>query len=114
MAAAPIAESVTLILGLQRTKEFLERERERVERETERYATLAQMASLSVKIISDTVAGWREAGHPPRNASTLRTLDVTLSPAEDDIGSARAPDQQSQSSQGQSRRSSKTNERAGR
>ena len=35
-----------------------------VQRETEHYTTLTQMASASVKIISDTIAGWREAGHP--------------------------------------------------
>ena len=66
-----IAEIETMIAQLQQAKDFLERERERVERETERYTTLAQMASASVKIISDTVAGWREGGHPlPSNSST--------------------------------------------
>jgi hypothetical protein len=30
------------------------------------------MASASVKIISDTVAGWREAGHPLPNQSSPR------------------------------------------
>ena len=42
---------------------------ERVQREAEHYTTLTQMASASVKIISDTVAGWRQAGHPLRDHS---------------------------------------------
>jgi len=31
---------------------------------SEHYTILTQMASASVTIIADTVAGWREAGHP--------------------------------------------------
>ena len=37
---------------------------ERVQREAEHYTILTQMASALVKIIADTVAGWREAVHP--------------------------------------------------
>src|SRR5262249_31620231 len=37
------------------------------------------MASASVKIISDTVAKWREAGHPLRNHSTSTQFEVTPS-----------------------------------
>ena len=43
-----------------------------------------QTALASVKIISDTVAGWREAGHPLRDHSRSSQFDLTLSPAEDD------------------------------
>jgi hypothetical protein len=41
------------------------------------------MASASVKIISDTVAKWREAGHPLRNHSTSTQFEVTPFPSED-------------------------------
>ena len=77
--------------------------RDRVQRETERYTNLAQMASASVKIISDTVAGWHEAGHPLRNHSLSSQFEVTPSPAEDNTGSMRVQDQQPPSSQGQIR-----------
>jgi hypothetical protein len=67
IGATSIAEIEKMIGELQAAKDFLESEGERVQRETEHYTTLTQMASASVKIISDTVAGWREAGHPVRN-----------------------------------------------
>src|SRR5262249_51650611 len=44
---------------------------------------LTQMASASVKIISDTVAGWREVGHPLRNDLRSPQFDLTASSAED-------------------------------
>jgi len=50
------------------------------------------MASASVKIISDTVAKWREAGHPLRNHSTLTQFEVTPFPSEDGTGSEGVPD----------------------
>jgi len=58
-----------MIGELQAAKDFLESEGERVQREAEHYTTLTQMASASVKIISDILAGWREAGHPLRDHS---------------------------------------------
>jgi hypothetical protein len=78
-----------MIGELQAAKDFLESEGERVQREAEQYTTLTQMASASVKIISDTVAGWREAGHPLRDHSRSPQFDLTLSPAEDNSTSAR-------------------------
>src|SRR5262249_56144101 len=63
IGATSIAEVEKIIGELQAAKDFLESEGERVQREAERYTTLTQMASASVKIISDTVAGWREASH---------------------------------------------------
>jgi hypothetical protein len=66
IGATSIAEVEKMIGELQAAKDFLESEGERVQREAEHYTTLTQMASASVKIISDTVAGWREAGHPLR------------------------------------------------
>jgi hypothetical protein len=72
IGATSIAEIEKMIGELQAAKDFLESEGERVQRETEHYTNLTQMASASVKIISDTVAGWREAGHPLPNQSSAR------------------------------------------
>ena len=91
-----------MIGELQEAKDFLQSEGERVQRETEQYTTLTQMASASVKIISDTVAKWREAGHPLRNHSTSTQFEVTRFPPEDGTGSVGVPDQPSPS-QGQIR-----------
>jgi hypothetical protein len=86
-----------MIGELQAAKDFSEGER--VQREAEHYTTLTQMASASVKIISDTVAGWREAGHPLRDHSRSSQFDLTLSPAEDNSTSARVSDQHQPHSQ---------------
>jgi len=86
---------------LQEAKDFLQSEGERVQRETERYTNLTQTASASVKIISDTVAGWREAGYTLRNDGSQFALP--RSPAEDNTGSMRVPDQQSPPLQGRGR-----------
>ena len=102
VGATSIAEIEKMIGELQEAKDFLQSEGERVQRETEQYTTLTQMASASVKIISDTVAKWREAGHPLRNHSTSTPFEVTPFPHEDGPGSVGAPDQPSQS-QGQIR-----------
>ena len=69
--ATSIAEIEKIIGALQEAKDFLQSEGERVQRETERYTSLTQMALASVKIIADTVAGWREAGHPLPNQPRL-------------------------------------------
>jgi hypothetical protein len=45
---------------------------DRIERETARM-NLTQMASASVKIIFDTVSGWRQAGHPMREFEIMRS-----------------------------------------
>src|SRR4029450_10353928 len=103
VGATSIAEVEEMIGELQEAKDFLESEGERVQRETEHYTTLTQMASASVKIISDTVAGWREAGHPVRNHSRSPQFDLTLPPADDNTGAARVPDQQPAQSQRQIR-----------
>src|SRR5262249_54795849 len=66
VGATSIAEIEKLIGELQETKNFLQSEADRIERETARYMILPQMASASVKIIFDTVSGWRQAGHPMR------------------------------------------------
>jgi hypothetical protein len=96
-----IAEIEKMIGELQAARDFLQCEGKRVQRETEHYTTLTQMASASVKIISDTVAGWREAGPPVRNDSRSSQFDLTPSPAENNARSAREPDQQDPQSQRQ-------------
>jgi hypothetical protein len=103
VGATSIAEIEKLIGELQEAKDFLQSEGERVRREVANYTNLTQMASASVKIISDSVAGWREAGHPVRNLSLSSQFEVTPSPAEDNTGSMRVQDQQPPSSQGQIR-----------
>jgi hypothetical protein len=74
-----------LIRELQETKNFLQSEADRIERETARYMNLTQMASASVKIIFDTVYGWRQAGHP------MREFEIMRSPAKDSTGRMKHP-----------------------
>jgi hypothetical protein len=83
VGATSIAEFEKLIGELQEVKNFLQSEGERIQQEAARYMNLTQMASASVKIIFDSVSGWREAGHPMRNQSTAREFEITHSPAED-------------------------------
>ena len=92
LGTTSIAEIEKMIGELEEARDFLQAEGERVQRETEHYTTLTQMASASVKIISDTVAGWREAGHPLRNDWRSSQFDVMRSPAEDNCGSVRVPE----------------------
>ena len=66
VGAPSIAQIEKLIGELQEAKDFLESEAERVQQEMVRYIQLFQMASASVEIISDTVSGWHQAGHPMR------------------------------------------------
>jgi hypothetical protein len=103
VGATSIAEIEKLIGKLQEAKDFLQSEEERVQREVAHYINLTRMASASVKIIFDTVAGWREAGHPLPNHSLSSQFEVMPSPAEDNTGSMRVQDQQPPSSQGQIR-----------
>jgi hypothetical protein len=95
LGTTSIAEVEKMIEELQEARDFLQAEGERVQREAEHYTTLTQMASASLKIISDTVAGWREAGHPLQNDWRSSQFDVRPSPTEDNSGSVRVPDQQS-------------------
>ena len=99
IGATSIAEVEKMIGELQAAKDFLESEGERVQREAEYYTTLTQMASASVKIISDTVAGWREAGHPLRDHSRSSQFDLTLAPADDNSTWARVQDHHQPQSQ---------------
>ena len=85
LGATSMAEIEKRIAELQETRNFLESEGERIQRETARYLNLAQMASASVKIIFDTVSGWREAGHP------MPEFEITRSPPDDSIGRMARP-----------------------
>ena len=85
VGATSIAEIEKLIEELQETKNFLQSEEERIQRETARYINLTQMASASVKIIFDTVSGWRQAGHP------MREFEIMRSQAKDDTGRIKHP-----------------------
>jgi hypothetical protein len=61
------AEFEKLIGELQQARSYLEFEGERIQREAVDYAELSQAASSSLKVISESVAEWRKAGHPVRN-----------------------------------------------
>ena len=76
IGATSIAEIEKLIGELQETRNFLESEGQRIQRETARYIKFTQMASASVKIISETLSGWRQAGHPLREFVTRSPADV--------------------------------------
>jgi hypothetical protein len=72
-----VAQIEKLIGELQEAKNLLESEGERIQREMVRYIKFAQLASASVKIIFETVSGWRKEGHPMRKF---------VSPARDSTG----------------------------
>jgi hypothetical protein len=84
VGAPSIAQIEKLIGELHEARNLLETEGERIQRETARYIKFAQMASRSVKIISETLSGWRQAGHPLQKF-------VTRSPADDSAGRAGHP-----------------------
>jgi hypothetical protein len=71
--ATSIAEIDRLMDELQLAKEFLQSERERVEQETIRYANLAQLASVTTKIILDAVSQW----HPARSQQQSTPSEMT-------------------------------------
>ena len=79
VGAPSIAQIEKLIGELHEARNLLESEREQIQRETARYIKFTQMASASVRIISDTLSGWRQAGHPLQKF-------VTRFPADDSAG----------------------------
>ena len=85
VAATPIAEIDQLMAELQEAKNYLQSEGERIEQETVRYTNLTQMASATVRIISDAVSQW----HPARNQQNSSASDVAAASAEDNIGAFR-------------------------
>jgi hypothetical protein len=64
VVAPSIAEVEKLIVELQQARTYLQSESERIRSETDRYIQLTETASESVKIISDAIRDWRQAGHP--------------------------------------------------
>jgi hypothetical protein len=85
VAATSIAEIDQLMAELQEAKNYLQSEGERIEQETVRYTNLTQMASATVRIISDAVSQW----HPPRNQQSSNGSEVTAASTKDDIGAFR-------------------------
>ena len=79
VGAPSIAQIEKLVGELHEARNLLEAEGERIQRETARYIKFAQVASASVAMISKTLSGWREAGHPLQKF-------VTRSPADDSAG----------------------------
>jgi hypothetical protein len=66
IGALSIAQIDKLIAELQEARNLLESEEERIQREMVRYVKFVQMSLASLKIASDTVSGWRQAGQPMR------------------------------------------------
>jgi hypothetical protein len=77
IGASSIAEIEKLIGELQQVRNFLESEGERIQREAAGCIDLIQRALASLTVISDTLSGWRQAGHP------FRGFVKRGSPAED-------------------------------
>jgi hypothetical protein len=67
IAAGSIAEIERMIGELQATRSFLQSEGERIHQETIRFAQLNQTATASVKIISESISEWLEAGRQGRS-----------------------------------------------
>jgi len=73
IGAPSIAEIEKLIGELQDVRNFLETEGERIQREAAGCINLIQRAQAAVTIISDTLSGWQQAGHPFRELMTGRS-----------------------------------------
>jgi hypothetical protein len=61
VAGASISEIDNVIEDLRGMREFLRNEGERVQREIAGYATVSQSAATSMKVISESMAQWRNA-----------------------------------------------------
>jgi len=89
VGAPSIAQIEKLIGELHEARNLLESERERIQRETARYIKFTQMASASVRIISDTLSGWRQAGHPLSEFVTRSAADDSTGRMDHPFGYAR-------------------------
>ena len=67
IAAGSIAEIERVIGELQATRSFLQAEGERIHQETIRFAQLNRTATASVKIISESISEWLQAGGHARS-----------------------------------------------
>jgi hypothetical protein len=69
VSAVSVAEIDNLITDLQAARSYLQSERDRIQRDARRYAELSQAASVSVKIITENLSAWRNAGGLERNTA---------------------------------------------
>jgi hypothetical protein len=61
VAVASVSEIESLIVELERLRDFLRQESVRIQREIEGYARLSEEATKSTKIIAESVAQWKSA-----------------------------------------------------
>ena len=66
IAAGSIAEIERVIGELQETRSFLQSEGDRIHQEAMRFAQLNKTATASVKIISESISEWLDAGQHVR------------------------------------------------
>ena len=66
IAAGSITEIERVIGELQATRSFLQSEGERIHQEAMRFAQLNKTATASVRIISESISEWLEAGQQVR------------------------------------------------
>ena len=59
VAVTSVAEIESLIVELERLRDFLRQESIRIQREIEGYARLSEEATKSTKIIAESVAQWK-------------------------------------------------------
>jgi hypothetical protein len=88
VGAPSIAQIEKLLGELHEARNLLESETERIQREIARYIKFTQMASASVRIISDTLSGWRQAGHPLSEFVTRSAADDSTGRMDHPFGSA--------------------------
>ena len=67
IAAGSIAEIERVIGELQATRSFLQSEGDRIHQEAMRFAQLNKTATASVKIISESISEWLDAGQQVRS-----------------------------------------------
>jgi hypothetical protein len=79
VGATSIEEIDRLLAELQLARELLQSELERVEQEVVRYTDLAQMASVTTKIIMDAMSQW----HPARKQQKSRTSEFKAASTDD-------------------------------
>jgi hypothetical protein len=64
VGAPLLAEFERMMADLTEARTYLESEGERVRREADRYLQLAQTTTESIRMISEAIGEWRNAGHP--------------------------------------------------
>ena len=77
VGATSIGEIDRLLAELQLARKLLQSELERVEQEVVRFTDLAQIASVTTKIIVDAMAQW----HPASNQQNAKASDKAASTA---------------------------------